>query len=224
MKRSPEVFFRRNRSRWRQLPASIRTALLRGVSEVDQVRTEIARSAQVSSMPLVRIIDAIWSNPARNASVDGRSTFIRVGGRDFAGVELPAQVVVCGDDGVIRTILVHEFAHCFHYLTLIVNLVDSGQGDSLDLSGPHDVFTHEEFDRQMLVDPADWFGVEDANAFAFWNDKRLKVVTERMLELELPRFLPVEVPLSKFSAQEVAIPVDVMEHIRRLRDRQGDTS
>lgn len=218
MRPGEEVWLRKRRQFWRKLPPSIKAALLTGVSAVGQLRTEIAGTAQVSSMPLVRIADAIWTTPDRKSAINGRATFIRVGQTHFPGVELPATVALSRDQGVTRAILVHEFAHCFHFLTLIVNRMDSGNRAALVLGAPDDVFTHEEFDRNMLVDPAEWFGKEDVNAFLFWNDERLNTISEQMIEQQLHCHLPIEVPTLGFSTEAVAIPEDVIDHIRRLRN------
>ena len=78
-------------------------------------------------------------------------------------------------------------------------------------------------DRDLLPDPLDWFGEEDARRFAHWGDSRLKIIHKRMIELDLITGLPVRSPIESFSTESIGIPDDIIAHVRKLRERKGKT-
>ena len=220
-KRQSEVWLQRDPRLWPKLPVELRNALTRGTADVERIRHEIARTAKVSSMPFVRTFAEVWMTPGRDAGVQGRAGFVRIHGRDHVVVDLAAPAVVCGDDEVLRALLVHEFSHCFEFLVRVVEGLDSGLKGAELPKPANGIYGDSVHDRELLVDPADWFGDDDVQGFMHHNDPRLEVCTETMLKLELFVHLPVVTdPSVPISASIIAIPTDVMAHIRDLRRRR----
>lgn len=215
VRRTPEV--------WRRYPKKIRSALLDGTAQIRKIRHEIALAAKVQSMPLIRVYDEIWADLEKASWAHGRATLLPVGDLSWAGVEIPAPTAVCGDEAAIRAVLVHEFAHCFHFQRLIVDGIDAGR-HSIDVRSPTgDVLADGvDHDDSMLENPEDWFGEDDARLFLRWEDSRLEIIEKRGLELELIKHLPIESPHQAFRADHHAVPRDIWEHVRRLRSEPGN--
>lgn len=213
--RVQEVLLERDMRRWRTLPSNIRDALEAGTSSIARLRDSIAADARVREMPLVRVHDVIVMNPERTATAEGSAGFIREGGGDWPVVHIYASAAACSNDRVLRGVLVHEFAHCFHYLAEIVLRSDRGETD-YTLTEPLDVFRDEAYERETLVDPADWFGANDTAAFFHWHNGALKVIHERMIELRLLEHLPVETSPRGFQAHKILIDECVIAHARLL--------
>ena len=85
--------------------------------------------------------------------------------------------------------------------------------------------TDEDYERELQVsDPADWFGEEDAKLFVQWDDDDLSKIAENMMKWKLTRHLPLTEPETIFKAKHLSCPLDIKEHIKRLRvRRQGDS-
>lgn len=220
-KRVREVFLHRDPNLWSRLPTNIKEALFKGTDDVKRIRGEIARTAQVSSMPLVRILAEVWPHPAGKGFVEGRAGFLLIGGEYYPGITLSARPVVCGDDEVLRSVLLHEFAHCFRRLLLIYQAEDSGIPPT-ELPEPDDLFEDEAYDREMLADPADWFGEEDVRRFVHWSDSKLHVIHRRAAELDMESHLPIGNPVRRFKVTEFVAEDDIEAHVRKLlKSRAG---
>jgi hypothetical protein len=80
------------------------------------------------------------------------------------GVQLPAQSVLCGNDAVIRSLLVHEFSHCFFVNVQAFNAYRAGVGAITDLLwDPMD----DAEDRKRMIDVTEWFGPEECEAMVY---------------------------------------------------------
>src|SRR5262249_22778742 len=147
-----------------KLPTRVKTILVAGVQRVTHIHDDIARSAQVSVMPPVDILDVClipgFLDGIPEGCVHGRTTLVRRKGAWQFGVELSAPSVLYADDQGLRGILLHEFSHVFHMTRQVLRALDAGQtGVSWKPAG--DVGKDEEWDRAMLELPEDWFGPAD---------------------------------------------------------------
>lgn len=201
---------------WSRLPARTRTALVASVSTLKRVRERLRTSVLVQTLPPIRLIPAIWMNPNHTGSVDGRSTVVQVGQDFMFGVELPAQTALAGSEGTIEAVLIHEFGHCFHFSKEVIDHVDSGGGPELPMTRDTNIYEDEAADRACLVDPRDWFTPEVAQDFPYWNDPRIHIPFDAAW---LDQF-PVEDGARQFVSNRIAIPEDVIAHIRKLRASQ----
>ena len=213
-RRVQEVLLERNTRGWALLPSYLRDALIAGTKTAERLRKSIADDAKVKEMPLVRVHDVIWMDPQQTSTVEGCAGFIRIGADDWPCVHLSATAAVCASDDVIRGILVHEFAHCFEWIRRAIASMDSGEtGFSATTMN---VFTDEAYERQMLVDPSEWFGEHDADRFFQWGAPELRVIHEKMLELRLLEHLPVENPVRPFKTRRLILDQQIIDHVRAL--------
>lgn len=226
MKKKPveDVVLKKDPVRWPRLPLEIRRALLDGVDRVIRVRKAIADDAPVKSMPIVHIVPELWGRLEDARRIDGRARPLQQGRSIRAGVELPAQTVVCNDD-VVRLILVHEFAHAFELQRRAIDHIDAGASGALQLSGDHpDVeafLEDEDHEEEMLGAPEDWFGADDARRFVRWHHESLEGTEEPMLALGLHDHLPLVMPMLRpFSIDHLDVDLEVVQRVRALRDRR----
>jgi hypothetical protein len=211
------VTLRKDPVRWAKIPWAMRKALLARTRDVERLRELIAKAAKVSWMPPVTVLDSILATDA--ATVEGYVDLIPVGSFNFFGTVLAAQAVLCTDDAMLRSILVHEFAHCFDRIQRLCDHLDSGSNDPVYLPGG----TDEAEEESALVDPAEWFGDHDAEAFVRWGDLGAPI-HQRLLEQQLGRHLKIVrvEPDIPFEAElSVHIPPEILEHIIRLRGAKG---
>jgi hypothetical protein len=164
-------------------------------------------------MPPVTVLDHILAT--KEATVEGYVGLIAVGNLQFFGSILAAQAVLCTDDAMLRSILVHEFAHCFDRMQRFYAHLDSGAKDALYLPGG----TDEAQEDAALGNPADWFGDDDVQSFVRWGDLGA-TIHKRLSEQRLGSHLKVVWinPDDPFEGDvSVAIPPEIVDHIRRLR-------
>ena len=208
------VRLRKNLLRWRKLPFGIRQQITVGTDRVAQIRSAIVEAAPVSSMPPVDIVDVGWAAP--HGAIFGKASVLRFGKMNAVGAIIPASTLISvKNDATLRAILVHEFAHCFHMLTQMVKAMDSGSTSVVDI-GQGDVF-NAEHDRDLQVDPGDWFGVEDVERFVQQGHSALKTPMEAMAKEWIGAGLPTEMPSTRLSVQgQFSIPEEAIAHIRKL--------
>ena len=164
-------------------------------------------------MPPVTVLDHILATNA--ATVEGYVGLVAVGNLQFFGSILAAQAVLCTDDAMLRSILVHEFAHCFDRMRRFYDHLDSGAQDVLYLPGG----TDEAQENAALANPADWFGDDDVQSFVRWGHLGATIHT-RLSEHRLTSHLKVVWidPDNPFEGNiALAIPPEIVDHIRRLR-------
>jgi len=217
VKTSDEVALDMDRVRWGRLPASIRVAIVNGVAIIAEERERLRASVLVSTLPPVRVVPEIWTNPEWTGCVDGRSTIMKLGRRHVFGVELPAPVALSGSRDAIRAVMIHEFGHCYHHAAAVVDHMDAGRTDPLNLLSTANVYTDEAADRAALVDPpSDWFAEGVALDFPYWNDPRIRIAPRE----EWFRALPVELGVRQISGTSIDLTDDIIDHVRRLRERR----
>jgi hypothetical protein len=218
----PGVQLIRSQSRWKRYPYHIKAGLQRGVGNVRRIRDAITTSAKVPVMPPVRIYDEIWfdpQDPSGNTLIEGHATFWKAGDSFCSGVGLAATTPLSDDEDVIRSVLVHEFSHCFFFMRQVVRGFVPGS-DSVSFGGNNVI--SEADDRALMVDPREWFSNEDADRFAHWHDVRLLATKRRMAELKLDQHLPRK-PFQDepFLVTTVGVPEEIVNHIQAL-DGQRD--
>jgi len=147
---------------WSQLPLSLKSRFLDGLERIATLRDQIGAAAAVSSMPPIQVIPELWYDDDR--CFDGCAGPLIVNGNTVFGCTLPAQTATLEDEGTLRRVMVHEFCHCFWWLTDEVNAMDSG-GTTIDTSGLDQ--NSDSDDRYQMVDSEDWFGVEDASRMIY---------------------------------------------------------
>jgi hypothetical protein len=203
--------------RWSLLPEHDKDLLANGTRGIARVRKEIADSAKVRSMPPVEVVGEIWLYD--NKIIHGRTTPLTMDNETWIGVQLSAQVAVHPEMSLVRAILVHEFAHCFYFLTRFVLAPDFGGKRSVSLPNPDDYLENPSHDRGMMVNPNEWFSTHDANTLVHWGDSELASLDRTILDFDLHKKLPVADPPLKFALQgeELAIPSDIAVHIRQLK-------
>lgn len=220
------AFLTKRKKRWRRLPASIRDEVSLGVKKVGRIRAQIGANAAVKVMPPVEIFDEIWVMPNCEWIIDGRASLVTIDGRTLFGAQLPATTILLPSDTLIRAILVHEFAHCFHFTTQAIDALDSGRlGEGLRLGANYTGdFADRAQDDALLVNPAEWFGQSDAESLLAWDDSRFtKAVQQAQVQIicRLKDYLPMKTPTSGFAARGIAYDLAVADHIRKLRGRAG---
>lgn len=214
--KGPHVYLKTEH--WAELSPNLKKRLKRGRQDVSNICKLIVRSAKVSTLPPVEIVDQIWMG--EDVQRDGRSSILTIDGKDFIGVQLPAPTAICRDFRLVRAILVHEFSHCFDLIVRALEHKDSGLTDSLDLSvaGKLSSAEEEEWDKEMLVDPGDWFGDEDVSNFIHWNDDRFQSL------LEATSIVAKELDAKSLSrdveTERLSIPGEIIDHIRLIQKRR----
>jgi hypothetical protein len=182
--------------------------LLQGVERVKSIRSEIAESAKVATMPPVEVVPYIWTK--ERALICGRVTALRQSDGVYFGVQIPAPTALCTDRAAVRALLVHEFAHWFYLATRVVNGAESG---TLDLRSEG----LAEADTQIVAE--DWFGEEDARGFIQHGDAATRSISSQAAGME-EHFYVVSPRLGD-AAGGIDIGEDVKAHIRQLRTRAG---
>ena len=220
----PAVLYQLRHTDWSGLSRTLRKRLEKGKESVSRIRRLVARESKISTMPPIQIVDEIWAGTSAlgQGLLGGRATPLKIERDTWFGVEVPAPTVVCKDYSLLRAILVHEFAHCFYYLELAVNQLDSG--DTRPLLGPKhaDFPDTESWDNATMVDVTDWFCQRDVEDFIQHADPRLNKLDEHIFGgLRLADEFPVVLPSLRFSVAELVVPPDVVDHIRRLREERS---
>ena len=210
-KRSPEVWLAVDKLAWSQLPLSLKSRFLDGLERIATLRDQIGAAAAVSSMPPVQVVPELWYDDDR--CFDGCAGPLTVNGNTVFGCTLPAQTAMLEDEGVLRRVMVHEFCHCFWWLTDEVNAMDSG-GTTIDTSGLDQ--NSDSDDRYQMVDPKDWFGVEDASRMIYSVSPETQRIQDNLMGLigSLPER---HSPPRRFGLKHVTLPDDVKTHVRKLR-------
>jgi hypothetical protein len=183
--------------------------LVKGVERVASIRTEIAHTAKVATMPPVEVVPYIWTR--ERVLICGRVTALRQGDGAYFGVQIPAPTALCTDHAAVRALLVHEFAHWFYIAMRVVNGSESGEkeGGTLDLR--NEGLT--ESDTQ--INAQDWFGEEDARQFIQHGDLTTLSISSQAAGLE-EHFYVVSPRLGD-TVGSIDISDDVKAHIRSLR-------
>jgi hypothetical protein len=142
---------------------------------------------------------------------------IRLGDCNMFGVELPVHVALSEDEEAIQRVLLHEFGHCFFYLSEVVEAIDAGLTEIVDQHKGEASYTDEDAaDRPRLVDPIDWFSPSVAADFPYWDD----AVTLRLAEsaVRWTEHFRQEAPIVRWETSDLGIPDDVLAHARRVRE------
>jgi hypothetical protein len=193
-----------------------RRRLLNGVERIAEIRADIGRLAKVAAMPPVEVVPYVWQDA--DSMAHGRMTLLASPKGTFLGVQLPAQTAVCSDLEAVRTVLIHEFAHCFYFATQIVNAFDRPNVNSrahVDMSALINAP-----DDELLVDPREWFGESDAKAFLQANDRGTRAIDD-LVPTILKQFRTA-MPETSLSLGIVCIDDEVKGRIRSLRKSAGN--
>ena len=206
--RSDHVWLRARRQTWKSLAPRIKRTLSDAAKNIVTIREAIAADAQVHSMPPVEIVAEHWAHG--NSFISGRMTPLERGTAWEIGVQLPASTAVHYDPTLIRSILVHEFAHCFFLMQKCVR-----DGESRD---SHNVFD-DSADRARMADPRDWFGAEDVERFCYHDDPALDELEQN--SMDLAGLLPLVDPDLRYSVKgTLHYPTDVRDRIEELLRRE----
>jgi len=209
-KRCPEVWLKMGKLAWSQIPLSLESRFLDGLERIARLRDQIGAAAAVSSMPPVEVVPELWYDQDR--CYDGCAGPLIVNGNTVFGCTLPAQTATLEDEGILRRVMVHEFCHCFWWLLEDVKAMDANV-TTIDTSGLDQ--TSDSDDRFQMVDPGDWFGVEDANRMIYDDSPETQRIRDNLNGLIgcLPERLS---PPRRFRVKQVTVPDDVKAHIRKL--------
>jgi hypothetical protein len=206
------VALRKHPLRWPKLPPDIRRGLESGTQRVEGIRQAVMESSIVGWMPLVEIVDVGWAT--NKAAIFGLAGISNSSGQNRLTVTLPASTIICVDsDAVLRSIIVHEFSHCFHLVSRILAAKDAGDTKLSDFFDRE----NDTEDGKRHVTASDWFGEEDTLMLS--QDDELDEPTAAVLERWIERGLPLEEPIGRFSVRDVAIEQPIIDHVRRLAAR-----
>ena len=207
--RSDHVWLRARRQTWKALAPRIKRTLSDATKHIVTIREAIAADAQVHSMPPVEIVAELWAHGG--AFMHGRMLPLERGKAWEIGVQLTAPAAVHHDSTLIRSILVHEFAHCFF---LMEKCVRDG-GESRD---SHNAFD-DSADRERLADPRDWFGAEDVKRFLYQDDPAAEELEQNFMDLA--GLLPLVDPDLRYRVNgALHYPTDVRDRIEELLRRE----
>jgi len=210
-KRSPEVWLTVGKLAWSQVPLSLKSRFLEGLERIAALRDQIGAAAAVSSMPPIEVIPELWYDDHR--CFDGCARPLIANGTRVFGCTLPAQTATLEDEGLLRRIMVHEFCHCFWWLADEVNAMDTG-GTPTDTSGLDQ--NSDSDDRFQMVDPRDWFGVDDAGSMIYSGSPETQLIEDNLIGL-IGRLPERHSPPRSFSLKHVTLPSEVRTHVRKLR-------
>jgi len=205
------VTLKKHPLRWRKLPLGIRRQIVEGRHRLEALRVAIEQEAKLGPMPPVEIIDIGWASS--ESAILGLSRPIKVGKLWVLGTVLPASTVVCTrSDDVLRGVLVHEFSHCFHKMTQIVQALDDGKS-SLDDTAAADACYDPAWDEEQHVVPEEWFGEEDASRFILQHDSSMDEATESVSQEWMKAGLPTETPSTRYE-ESISLLPSWIDHIR----------
>jgi len=210
-KRSPEVWLAVGKLAWSRLPLPMQSRFLEGLERIATLRDKIGAAAAVSSMPPIQVIPELWYDHER--CFDACAGPLVVDGTTMFGCIFPAQTATLEDEAVLRRVMVHEFCHCFWWLTDEVNALDSG-GTTIDTSGLDQ--RSDSDDRYQMVDPKDWFGVEDARRMIYSGSPETRQIQDNLMGL-IGRLPERHSPPRRFRLKNVTLPDDIKTHVRNLR-------
>jgi hypothetical protein len=154
---------------WSRFPASFQQEPLDGVKRVARITADITAKAKVDIMPPVEIVAQVWLHG--ETATAGTCTLLKIRHGTQYGARLPAPTAVCEDEPVVRSILVHEFAHAFGRLIWLWETPSESP-----LLDDHDVFDAAQDDAH-LVNPFDWFSDDDAQLMSHHNDEGVNAAT-----------------------------------------------
>jgi hypothetical protein len=160
-------------------------------------------------VPPVRVFtDAAWAQYEDNEPVGAvlaRSTILRSPTKATFDVELPGATVCFATRSSLRLLLVHEFAHALFALGSALLGRTVVPGDVAD----------SEYDAATLVNPAEWFGREDAEQFALHNDPRNDYLSEAIGIEWIAAGLPATNGVVSYSFEgEISFPKAVADRVR----------
>ena len=160
---------------------------------------------------LFRSVAEVWVHG--RSVLNGRCMPLERGKQWEFGVQLPASTAVHHDPIVIRSVLVHEFSHCFFYLA---ETLRRGPGAvHVETFDPFD----DSADRSKMVNPNDWFGVDDVERFSYHDDQALDELQYDVLDLA--GILPSVDPQVRFSLDgTIQYPDDVGDRIEEFYRRE----
>lgn len=207
--RSEHVWLKARRPTWRSLAPSIKRTLSDAAKNIVTIREAIEADAQVHSMPPVEIVAELWRH--EDSLVHGRMLPMERGKAWEIGVQLPASTAVHHDPTLIRSILVHEFAHCFFCLV-----------DTLRRGGvvpyEHVDVLDDAADQARMADPENWFGAEDIKRFSYHDDQALHELEQNFMDLGV---LPLMDPDLRYSVSgTLQYPTGVRDRIEELLRRE----
>jgi hypothetical protein len=211
---SQEVWLAVSDFEWLKLDNAIKVKFLLALENIAHVRQQISDSAKVQSMPPVEAICELWSIPENDTSIDVRiAPLPSERGRKVFGVQLPAQTATLADLVILRKILVREFAQCFWCIERVIEQLAAGK-TSLSLSDLNPNNDNES--RKRVVDAPLWFGEDDARELPLGQDNAAALLHANFVELS--KVLPVCSPPIDYKLEGIAIPVDILQHVARMRD------
>ena len=204
-----------SRAEWRRLPTAMREGVRQcGVQTLESLWRSIGNDAPVS-MPPIWIEPYGWTDPDNVAVRYACATPRKVEDSTLFGVEVPASSVLILDDiRTLRRVLVHEFSHCFWWLSRVYRAISDGKTGIFDDLGIRT-------DNEKHINPLDWFGRRDADEFLWYDTpeggcEELAPFSYAFHEKWLKKGLPVKVSELDFSVTEISIPDDVIRHIDKL--------
>ena len=204
---------------WSAIPRKVRTLILKGTDRLRRIRLAVAVASPIKYTPPVQVVLSAWVGPDHEGCALGRAAPLHMKTGVYFGIELPAPTVAFGTDNELRSILVHEAAHCYDMITRVIRSIEEGAkpGSILSLPSPDgSIFEDHDHDENMLGNPSDWFSDEDARMISHWNDGRCDAVTEATAVRWIRLGLPWETPAVGFEVDHLQIPKPVTERIRAI--------
>ena len=195
---------------WSRLSLVVKRRFLDSLERLAAIKGDIAVASLINRMPPIEVVPYLWKHG--DHILDGRALPLSSKGSASYGVQLPAHVALCENVPLVRSILVHEFSHCFFDFQRIIEGLARGEREIKDDFDQFD----EAADDSRLARPDLWFGEEDAAKFMHHDDHLLRLVDGNYFShLEQLR---VTDPEPGFHVHEILIPEVVQ---RRVNDLKG---
>lgn len=212
-----EVWLTTGALAWTRLPQDVKKGLLTSLNNIALVRGGISQRGKVKRVPLVEVACELWS--VENGIVHGCAIPVMFRSHPFWGVRLSAHVAI-SDESILRSVLIHEFCHCYWFL--IRGLDAAERGSFLPEEVDFDQFNDSD-DRSRMVDPGDWFSQPDAESMIYHDDERTRKTFDENFSALQP-FLRTCKPDFKSAADRASsgplVPPDFIEHLKRLRSEK----
>lgn len=211
-------------SEWDHLPVKIRQGVRgKGIARLTQIREAISVDADLL-MPPIRIAPYCWNSPHTGHIVYGCAHPVSVGqGYFMYGALFPAATLICvEDDSLLRRILCHEYCHCFYRYIVLFEAIQNGK-ESISFeerfAGGTPKARFENIvmdDKDMLANPAAWFGVGDAQDFLDETNHLFDEISKEIATRWILEGLPTKEFPIQYEENYWHIPLDIEERVKEI--------
>jgi len=209
-----EVWLTTGSLAWTRLPQDVKTGLLTSLNNIAVVRGGISQRGKVKMVPLVEVACELWE--VENGIVHGCPLPVMFRSHPFWGVRLSAHVAI-SDEQTLRSVLIHEFCHCFWFLIRGLDAAESGS--QIPEDSTFDPF-NDSHDRSRMVDPADWFSPADAESMIYHDNPGTFKTFEDNFERLRPFLRTCKPNLESAANSGPLAPRDFVEHLKHLRSEK----